>query len=182
MNAPACRRSASLATELREVTGRLHADEIRVGDSLPRVEINATVKSVIMGATASRDWRPLHHDQRWAVEQGGLPDIIANNYTQSGWISRGITDACGPATRIARLRLRMRRYICPGDRFVFVAKVAAIDGRDAVSRWVQFDIELVKAEEAVTTASALVALPLRAGDPSPWRSSIAPPPLKPSFM
>jgi acyl dehydratase len=164
------------------MTGVLFADDISVGDALPRAEIKVTTKAIVMGATASRDWQPLHHDHVWAVGQGGLPSIIANNYTQSGWISRCITDACGPAARIARLRLRMRRYVCPGDVIAFNAKAVAIESREAGSRWVQFDVELTKAGEAATFASVLVALQMRQSTTSPWRNSIAPPPLKPSSM
>ena len=66
----------------------------------------------VLGATASRDWQPQHHDKD-AAQRAGLTDIIMNNYTQAGLISRYITDWSGPIGRIGRLKFRMRRPICP---------------------------------------------------------------------
>ena len=51
---------------------RLTLADITVGDSLPvlRQEVSAT--TVILGALASRDWRPMHHDRDFARERNGM--------------------------------------------------------------------------------------------------------------
>ena len=83
-----------------------------IGMKLPDLFLPVTRKLVSMGAAASRDWQPQHHDPDWARE-AGLPDIIMNNYTQAGLISRFVTDWSGPSGRIGRLRFAMRRPLCP---------------------------------------------------------------------
>ena len=52
-----------------------------IGMKLPDLLLPVTRKLVSMGAAASRDWQPQHHDPDWA-RKAGLPDIIMNNYTQ----------------------------------------------------------------------------------------------------
>ncbi len=160
------------------MTPSLTAVEVFVGAALPTAFIDVTTKAIIMGATAARDWQPLHHDHKWAVERGGLPAIIANNYTQCGWISRYITDQCGPAFKICRIRFRMRKPICPGDRVECAATAVAQEPRDATSAWIQFEASLSVRGECVTTSSLIVAAPLHSNSPSVWRVAIKAPPLQ----
>ena len=72
------------------------------GSFLPELKSVTSVKSVQMGAIFSRDWSPLHSDQKWAKEKGNLPDIILNNYTINGWISKYLTDLLGPDSRLKK--------------------------------------------------------------------------------
>lgn len=132
---------------------------LRIGDQLPELEVSISTKTIIMGATASRDWQPLHHDPAWAVNQAGLPDIIMNNYTQAGWICRYITDWSGPEGRVGRLRFKMMKPICPGKRMRMNGRIVAMN-QDEELCWVTLELTLHSQDVLSTTAGASVALPL----------------------
>ncbi|MCY4663491.1 MAG: MaoC family dehydratase N-terminal domain-containing protein [Acidimicrobiaceae bacterium] len=42
-------------------------DQVRVGDALPDLTHHVTATTVVLGALASRDWRPMHRDCRLAT-------------------------------------------------------------------------------------------------------------------
>ncbi len=138
------------------------------GDALPDLVIGVTRKMIIAGATGSRDWQPQHHDKD-AATQAGLPDIIMNNYTQAGLISRYVTDWSGPIGRIGRLRFSMRRPICPGRAVRFSGRVVSVERTGDQIAWIQLDIALKDGETLLTSASARLAMPADASARSPWR-------------
>ena len=63
--------------------------------------------TVVLGALASRDWRPMHHDHALAVERNGTRDIFMNTPNQAAWFERYLTDWTGPKGRLGRMRFRM---------------------------------------------------------------------------
>jgi acyl dehydratase len=138
---------------------------LAVGDRLPPLAVEVTARTVIMGASASRDWQPQHHDHAWAVERAGTRDIFLNTPNQAGWIERYLTGWAGPRARLGKLRFRMRRPVCPGDRLVFAGAVTAVT--DGPCRWVDVAVELTVDEEAVTLCAARLAIPGDGAD-NPW--------------
>jgi 3-oxo-4,17-pregnadiene-20-carboxyl-CoA hydratase beta subunit len=144
-------------------------NQLAVGMQLPPLRITITPKKIIMGAAASRDWQPQHHDTQWAQQSANLPNIIMNNYTQAGWISRYITDWSGAEGRIGRLRFSMRQPICPGDDLLFSGTIKTIEPSGHAFFWLKIDIEIAVAERVVTSASVRLALPASADAPSVWR-------------
>lgn len=140
------------------------------GDKLPERLIRITRKMIIMGATSSRDWQPIHHDGEWAREQAGLPDIIMNNYTQAGWLSQYLTSWGGAQARIARMGFSMRSPLCPGDEAVLCAEVVSVTDAGDI-RWVELSLAIQVGERVATTASAKLALPVSGQRRSPWELS-----------
>lgn len=138
-----------------------------IGLRLPELALPLTRKLIVMGAAATRDWQPQHHDPDWAKE-AGLPDIIMNNYTQAGLISRFVTDWSGPMGRIGRLRFAMRRPVCPGGTATINGMVVDLSAEVDAMIWVEIDIEIAVDEKLVTTATAKLALPATARSRSPW--------------
>lgn len=137
-------------------------------DALPELCVTITKKMIIMGATSSRDWQPIHHDSEYAREEAGLPDVIMNNYTQSGWLSRYVTDWSGPQARLARLKFSMRSPLCPGDEAVFTGIVQTRDQR-ADFLWLDIIVSVLVREKLSTTAAIRLALPFENGAASPWQ-------------
>jgi acyl dehydratase len=133
---------------------------VKAGDRLPELAVDVTARTVIMGASSSRDWQPQHHDHAWAVERAGTRDIFLNTPNQAGWIERYLTDWTGPQGRLGRLRFRMKRPVCPGDRLVFSGVVT-----NAEPGWADLDVTLTVGETVVTECTARVAVP--DGD-NPW--------------
>jgi acyl dehydratase len=141
---------------------------LQPGDTLPRLDVTVTARMVIMGASASRDWQPQHHDHDWAVNRAGTRDIFLNTPNQAGWIERYLTDWTGPMGRLGKLRFRMRRPICTGDALAFDGVVRSVTTDDAGCTWADVDVSLVVGEERATECIARVAVPKDEKD-NPWK-------------
>ena len=104
-------------------------DKVSVGDVLPDLTYDVTSTTVVLGALAARDWRPMHHDYHFAVERQGVQDIFLNSPNQAAWFERYVTDWTGPTGRLGRLRFKMRKPIFPGDTMVIDGIVTRRVGR-----------------------------------------------------
>ncbi|HLU42779.1 MAG TPA: MaoC/PaaZ C-terminal domain-containing protein [Microthrixaceae bacterium] len=149
--------------------------DVSVGDELPRLEVDVTPTTVVLGALASRDWRPMHHDFKFATERNGVRDIFLNTPNQAAWFERYVTDWTGPRGRLGRMTFRMRDSVFPGDRMAFSATVTGVERDDAGCGWVSLEVTLTATEEGgpervATTCSLRVALP-DAPDDNPWSRS-----------
>ena len=110
-----------------------HGD-VAVGDELPPLDHHVSATTVVLGALASRDWRPMHHDHRFAVDHQGTKDIFLNTPNQAAWFERFITDWTGARGRLGRMQFRMHDSVFPDDTMEFRATVSATSVDDA-SRW-----------------------------------------------
>ena len=146
----------------------LTIDQVRAGDELPVLAHRVTATTVVLGALASRDWRPMHHDRDFAINRNGVKDIFLNTPNQAAWFERYITDWTGPYGRVGRMKFRMKASVFPGDRMVFRGTVRNVGKDDAGCGWAELAIELVVGEKIVTQCDARVALPASEGD-NPWR-------------
>ena len=137
--------------------------EISAGQALPTLVVPITPRVVIMGASSSRDWQPQHHDHAWAVEKVGPRGVFLNTPNQAGWIERYLTQWAGPTARLGKMRFRMRRPVCPGDRLHFDGTVTEVDA----AGWVDVEVLLTVGDEVVTKCTARLALPTTPDD-NPW--------------
>ena len=71
-------------------------DQVRKGDVLPELAYDVSATTVVLGALASRDWRPMHHDYDFAVNRNGTRNIFLNTPNQAHWFERFVTDWSGP--------------------------------------------------------------------------------------
>jgi acyl dehydratase len=141
--------------------------QVQVGDTLPELVHEVTATSVILGALASRDWRPMHHDRDFAQQRNGTRDIFMNTPNQAAWLERFITDWAGPKARIGRYKFRMGDAVCPGDTIVLRGVVEGVETDAQSCCWVRLRISLSVGEHEKTRFSARVALPADADD-NPW--------------
>lgn len=144
----------------------LTGGDVAVGDRLPELRLPITPRTVVMGASATRDWQPQHHDHKHCVEVAGVPDIFLNTPHQAGLIQRYLTDWAGPRARLGRLSFRMRRSIIPGNELVFGAEITGVEPDGPVT-WVDLDVHLQVEGEDATASKARVALPSTSAD-NPW--------------
>ena len=98
--------------------------------------------TVVLGALATRDWRPKHHDYDFAIERNGVRDIFLNTPNQAAWFERYLTDWSGPHGRPGRMRFRMKDSVFPGDTMTFSGTVTACRTDEAGCGWVGVDLEL----------------------------------------
>jgi len=141
--------------------------EVALGDRLPSLSYEVTATTVVLGAIASRDWRPMHHDKDFAVNRNGTKDIFLNTPNQAAWFERFVTDWTGPHGRLGRMRFRMKGSVFPGDTMRFDAVVDEVKVDQVGCGWVGIDITLSVGPEVKTTCDARVAIPVDKTD-NPW--------------
>jgi len=154
--------------------GAAPAPEIVDGE-LPTLRYPVTASTVVLGALATRDWRPMHHDVDFAVNRNGTKDIFLNTPNQQAWFERFVTDWSGPRGRLGRLRFRMVDSIYPKDLMIITGRVTDDSTDDVGCRWATVDIRVWATESGddadarlCTTATVRIALPTGPDD-NPWR-------------
>jgi acyl dehydratase len=145
----------------------LTADRVKAGDVIPPLAVEVTATTVILGALATRDTRPMHHDRDFARRQG-VRDIFLNTPNQAAWFERYLTDWTGPLGRLGRMKFKMRTSVCPGDTMVFRGVVTSVTRDGAGCWWADVDVSLTVGGETATAGSARIALPAHESD-NPWK-------------
>jgi acyl dehydratase len=143
-------------------------DRVEVGQALPELSYDVTATTVVLGALASRDWRPMHHDKDFAQQRNGVRDIFLNTPNQAAWFERYLTDWSGPRGRLARMRFRMRDSVFPGDRMVLRGAVEKLERDEAGCGFAEIAVTLSVGERVCTECAARIALPTR-DDDNPWK-------------
>jgi acyl dehydratase len=146
----------------------LTLEQVKPGDRLPELAIDVAVTDVVLGALASRDWRPMHHDKDFAVERNGVRHIFVNTPHNAAYFERYITDWTGPRGRLGRIQFRMKDSVFPGDRMVFHGEVKDVVRDETGCGWAELALRLTVGEKTTTECSARVALP-SGDDDNPWR-------------
>jgi acyl dehydratase len=149
-------------------TPTLLLGQVSKGDLLPVLRYDVTATTVVLGAMASRDWRPMHHDKDFAVQRNGLPDIFLNTPTQAAWFERYVTDWTGPHGRLGRVTFRMKGSVFPGDTMELRGVVDDVSVDDTGCGWAQLTVTLAVDDEEKTTGAVRVAVPVDDHD-NPWR-------------
>ena len=142
-------------------------DAVHDGDVLPELAVEVTATTIVLGALAARDWRPMHHDHDFAVNRNGTQDIFLNTPNQAAWFERYVTDWTGPKGRLGRMKFRMKGSVFPGDTMVMRATVESVETDDAGCAWASLLVTLSVADDVKTDCSVRVALPSTPDD-NPW--------------
>jgi hypothetical protein len=142
-------------------------DDVRKGDELEPLSCDVDSTTIVVGALATRDWRPQHHDYHFATERNGVKDIFMNAPNQAAWFERYVTDWTGPRGRLGRVGFRMKGSVFPGDTMVLSGTVTATEVDDTGCGWAELDVTLSVDGETKTTCAVRVAIPTDAAD-NPW--------------
>ena len=145
----------------------LIASSVSAGDALPPLSVDVSATTIILGALASRDWRPMHHDKDFAIHRNGTKDIFMNTPNQAAWFERYLTDWSGPRGRLGRMKVRMKNSVFPGDTMRFEGSVEKIATDDAGCAWAEVAVRLAVGDTTVTDCTARIALPADEDD-NPW--------------
>jgi acyl dehydratase len=149
------------------VTPHLLLGDVKVGDELPPLDYEVSATTVVLGALATRDWRPMHHDKDFAVVRNGTQDIFLNTPNQAAWFERYLTDWTGPHGRLARVTFRMKGSVFPGDTMSLRGVVQSAEVDDTGCGFVAVDVTLSVDGDIKTTCAARLALPTTPDD-NPW--------------
>jgi hypothetical protein len=141
--------------------------DVHVGDALPELAYPVTATTIVLGALAARDWRPMHHDYDFAVNRNGTKDIFMNTPNQAAWFERYLTDWSGPTGRLGRMQFRMLGSVFPGDVMVLSGVVDDVTTDAAGCGWASVRVTLSVDGETKTTCTARIALPV-SDDDNPW--------------
>ncbi len=149
-----------------EIKG-LTVDQIKVGDELPPLTQPVTATTVVLGALAARDWRPMHHDKDFAVNRNGVKDIFINTPNNAAWFERYITDWAGPKGRLGRMKFKMSSSVFPGDEMAMSGKVDNIVTDDTGCCWLELSVAVSVDGKVSTSCQTRIAVPKDEND-NPW--------------
>ncbi len=150
------------------MTANLTAKDVKVGDKLPELAVDVSATTIVLGATAARDWRPMHHDKDFATNQG-VKNIFMNTPNQAAWYERYLTDWTGPFGRIAGLVFKMKASVLPGDAMSFKGEVTGVEIDEAKGvGWITLSVPQMVGDKVVTACTAKIAVPASEGD-NPWK-------------
>jgi acyl dehydratase len=142
-------------------------DDVKKGLELEPLSYGVTSTTIVLGALATRDWRPMHHDVHFAVNRNGTRDIFLNTPNQAAWFERYLTDWTGPTGRLGRMKFRMKGSVFPGDTMVLAGTVRTVEVDEAGCGWAEVDVTMHVDGDVKTECTARVALPTT-GDDNPW--------------
>ncbi len=145
----------------------LTLEQVRPDEPLPALSYEVSATTVVLGALAARDWRPMHHDHHFAVHRNGTRDIFMNTPNLAAWFERYLTDWTGPHGRIGRMTFRMTDSIYPGDTMVFEGRVRDTSVDASGCGWATLEVGVRVGDRVCTTCQARVAIPTAADD-NPW--------------
>ena len=149
-------------------TASLTLDRVKKGQTLPSLSIDVSVTNVVLGALATRDWRPMHHDKDFAVERNGTKHVFVNTPHNAAYFERYITDWTGPKGRLGRIKFRMKDSVFPGDTMTFSGVVEDVRTDEAGCGWAELSLRLSVGEKITTECTASVAIP-SSDDDNPWK-------------
>jgi len=141
--------------------------DVTAGQALPALDYEVSSTTVVLGALATRDWRPQHHDYHFATERNGVKDIFLNAPNQAAWFERYVTDWTGPLGRLGKMSFRMHDSVFPGDTMRLTGTVVDVSDDDTGCRWASLEVRLAVGERTCTTCTARVAVPAGPDD-NPW--------------
>jgi len=153
-----------MATETKSLT----LNAVREGDALPEFAYEVTPTTIVLGAMASRDWRPMHHDKDFAQNRNGTQDIFLNTPNQAAWFERYLTDWSGAKGRLGKIQFRMKASVFPGDTMVFTGSVKGVETDAQGCGWASLAVNLSVGDKTVTDCSVRMALPVD-DDDNPWK-------------
>jgi acyl dehydratase len=147
---------------------QLTVDQVEEGQEIPSLSYDVTATTVVLGALATRDFRPMHHDRDFAQVRNGTKDIFLNTPNQAAWFERYLTDWTGPKGRIGRIKFRMKDSVFPGDCMTFSGRVDGVSRDESGCNWVDLSVNLAVGDRTTTECTARIALPGN-GDDNPWK-------------
>jgi len=99
---------------------------ITVGETLPELVIEASVRNIVATAIATRDYQDVHHDVAAAQERGSKT-IFTNILTSNGYCLRYVTDWTGPDAVVKKASIRLGVPNYAGDTMTMSGTVSAAE-------------------------------------------------------
>jgi acyl dehydratase len=97
----------------------------QVGETLPELAIEASVRNIVATAIATRDYQDVHHDVA-AAQQRGSETIFTNILTTNGYCLRYVTDWTGPDAVVTHASIRLGVPNYAGDTLTMSGHVETV--------------------------------------------------------
>lgn len=94
------------AHEIERTVPEVPPEGVAAGTRLPELRIAGTPTFIVSTALATRDFQDVHHDRDLAHAKGSK-DIFVNILTDTGLVSRYVTDWAGQRARVRSVALRL---------------------------------------------------------------------------
>jgi len=135
-------------------------DELEVGAKLPAREFPVRRENLIRYAGASRDFNPIHWNERFAVEVG-LPNVIAHGMFTMAQAIRVVTDWAGDPGAVLEYGVRFTKpVVVPDDGAGALIEVSGKVGALLGDNKARIDLVATSAGRTVLgKATAVVRLP-----------------------
>lgn len=130
-------------------------DAVSVGEELPTLDIPISVRQIVAGAIATRDYQNVHHDLE-ATRALGSPNIFMNILTTGGLVERYLGEWAGPEALFRKVAIRLGAPNYPGDTMTMSAKVTAKGDAD---RTLELDVTGRNSIGNHLMATVVLALP-----------------------
>ena len=104
-----------------------------VGDVLPELVIEASVRNIVSTAIATRDYQDVHHDIE-AAQTRGSKTIFTNILTSNGYCIRFVTDWTGPEAVVKHAKIRLGVPNYAGDTMTMTGEVTEVEQTDEGTR------------------------------------------------
>jgi acyl dehydratase len=101
-----------------------------VGDVLPELVVEASVRNIVSTAIATRDYQDVHHDVAAAQERGSRT-IFTNILTTNGYCIRLVTDWTGPDAVVQKAAIRLGVPNYAGDTLTLSGQVSEVEETDS---------------------------------------------------
>jgi acyl dehydratase len=105
----------------------------QVGDELPPLVLEASVRAIVSTAIATRDYQDVHHDVA-AAQQRGSTTIFTNILTTNGYCLRLVTDWAGPDAVVQKAAIRLGVPNYAGDTLTLTGVVDDVQPGDDGTR------------------------------------------------
>ena len=138
------------------------------GDSLPELAYDVTATTVVLGALASRDWRPMHHDHDFAVNRNGTQRHL-HEHAEPGGVVRALPHRLDGAEGPARAHAVPHEGLgVPGRHDgARAARSTTVETDDTGCGWATLLVRLTVDGDLKTDCTARIALPT-GDDDNPW--------------
>ena len=127
------------------------------GDMLPTISLDLTLRRAIQSVAGTRDYYPVHHDER-AAKESGAEGIFFNTMFLQGFVGRAVCEWFGNNAFPRRLEVAMRGSNYVGSTLTATGVVAGKreeDGRSLLDA----DVTLSTEDGPTTEVKVTVQLP-----------------------
>ncbi len=120
--------------------------EVKVGQEFVDIVKNITREQITKYGNASGDRNPIHMDEKFAVERGGLKGVIAHGLLWMGFVGRFLTQLADKG-KVIKWGGQFRGTVRPGDDVETHVKVTKIEGNKVTVEINQYSITPFKIEK-----------------------------------